>query len=471
MSVTPSQPTILVKKSDGTTVRMTLAELAASKKPIEQVVTASPASSLPPVPQIQTPATPLVEETIEEELLDADALPGADDHHIAVVQEIVPSLTPEPVEQEEYLSADALRGATDSHQEEQAASSHSLEVETPHALAATTPVADIFVDKAAFAAHTTTPQTDRIGLSTPTNTENMVVWEKDDHTSLLEDSLDEPLPHKASGDDTRVQVEQVMSRLSTPLSVEDQKTVRGLVLSRIKDVRTDEQLFSSITREKNTGGLGLSKEVGDEVVRIISDMREGDMGVMPVAPVRTPVMQKTAPVTPRQSIPAVPSVEASKIPPRALPTPVSGVRQSSGNKQVVQDITPPPKRQPVIPAMPPLGETPKENVGGITQKRTVGPVDEFQQMTLVSFRQLAPTAEESVDVLIRHITVLQEESYLLFLESKDAWKQSELALRYQQVLIGALKEGITIPAYLARHSDTLTPEEFSALVRFSSVIS
>jgi hypothetical protein len=57
------------------------------------------------------------------------------------------------------------------------------------------------------------------------------------------------------------------------------------------------------------------------------------------------------------------------------------------------------------------------------------------------------------------------------LEAKDAWKQSELAVRYQQVLTGALQEGITIPAYLARRSDTVTPEEFSALVRFSGAIS
>ncbi len=461
MSVTPSQPTIVVKKSDGTTVRMTLAELAASKKPVEQVVTAPPSSSLPPVPQIN-------EEKLE--LLDADALPGAEDHHIVDPgEEGVSVVTEIPVDNEEYLSADALLGASDSHEEEHMSSSYGGVIETSHALATTTPVVDIYANKAAFASHTTHQESDAQGLSTPPNTENMVVWEKDDHTSLLEDTLDDPVSHIPSGDDTRVQVEQVMSRLSTTLSAEDQKNVRALILSRIKDVRTDDQLFSSITREKESGGLGLSKEMGEEIVRIMSDMREGDMGIMPVSPVRTHVRQKTVNAPSRESKPVAP-VYVEKIPnPLGQATP-NVVRQSSLNKRLLQDITPPPPR---VAAVSPTSvvSVPKEVVVSTTQKRTVGPVDEFQQMTLVSFRQLAPTAEEAVDVLIRHIKLLEEESYILFLEAKDAWKQSELAVRYQQVLTGALQEGITIPAYLARHSDTVTPEEFSALVRFSGAIS
>lgn len=121
---------------------------------------------------------------------------------------------------------------------------------TPHDLATTTPVNDFFVDLAK--AHH---------------------WTADDHASPLEESFDAPappvpvsapLPHSRYED-----VQTIAAAVQFSIPEELDSRLHALIQSRIKDIRTDKQILVYAMRDVQHGGLGLDEQQAQALVETI----------------------------------------------------------------------------------------------------------------------------------------------------------------------------------------------------------
>ena len=88
-------------------------------------------------------------------------------------------------------------------------------------------------------------------------------------------------------------------------------------------------------------------------------------------------------------------------------------------------------------------------------------------MTLTDFRRLAPTADAAASRLWQKFETLKEESYLLYLDAREAWCKSPLYETYVEILIGALREGKTMEEFAAL-GKTLRKEEILEIGEVSS---
>lgn len=97
----------------------------------------------------------------------------------------------------------------------------------------------------------------------------------------------------------------------------------------------------------------------------------------------------------------------------------------------------------------------------------MGPVDEFAVITLTEFRRFSDKPADAAKKLQEKFMTLQDESYLMFLEGVEAWKQSPLYRQYQGVLIGALETGQSLEQYLSSQKE-FTLADMEALAELNS---
>lgn len=97
----------------------------------------------------------------------------------------------------------------------------------------------------------------------------------------------------------------------------------------------------------------------------------------------------------------------------------------------------------------------------------MGPVDEIEFFSLVDFRRLSPKTENAKEILKGKFQSLQEESYVLFLDARDAWHKSPLFRTYQDMILSSLEQKIPLQNTLQQNSQGLTALELDALVEIN----
>ena len=97
----------------------------------------------------------------------------------------------------------------------------------------------------------------------------------------------------------------------------------------------------------------------------------------------------------------------------------------------------------------------------------MGPVDEIEFFSLVDFRRLSPKTENAKEILKGKFQSLQEESYVLFLDARDAWHKSPLFHTYQDMILSSLEQKIPLQNTLQQNSQGLTALELDALVEIN----
>lgn len=390
--MTMFQPTILVKKTDGTSVRMTMDEFRAYQKNIKT---------------FQSKAEP----------------PVAEKHKNSEVNE-------KGKEESEKLgnlssSEQDFAEAGEIEKLSERKTDLPMKVET-EALATSAPVKEFFVDEAKYIRTTK----DTKLRNTKANVQPK--WTKDDHKSLLEEEAEETrevLPTPAEPDD---KLEQILLALNWKLPAPLFDRLRSLILSRIKDIRNDDQIAEYVLRPVDKGGLGLR----EEQARALSSVLDKYL--------------KTGPVTGRARQPAslskITKVEAKPATP-VYPPLKKEQKIGYNTKPVLQDVTLSPQ----------------------TEKKTVGPLEEFKLFSLVDFRRLANNPAIAARILEEKLQALQAESFLRYLQAVAAWRQSPLYGQYQQVIKNALLGKRRIQDFLAGSADKqqLRWEEFKALVEFN----
>jgi len=316
-------------------------------------------------------------------------------------------------------------------------------------------------------------------------------WAAEDHGSLLEETLES---HEA-GDATHIVPPSYGSALSGVLKKIDfdvpsdlHGRLQSLVQSRLKDIRTDEQVFLYATKAVDAGGLGLGDAQGATLVSAISGAKIDPAHVVkepkPVATqtkkkkeitLPTPVQIPDTPVVSApQKLGAAPVASALPVtpPPVVEPLPAAGIPKVSAPPETIDNTTL--KAQSVLPPLPDIDVPPpppgskSEGMHDVVTPFSSGPmspVDEIGTFKLEDFRRLAGDPQQAAGRFLQKFETLKNESHILYVDAIHAWHQSPLYMQYQDVLADALDQKRQIMDVLGEAGkDGIQPEEFSELV-------
>ncbi len=398
------QAKIPVKKSDGTTVFLTMDEFREYKK--KSVAPAAPVVAPVPTP---TPEPAPAPKKLEQ----------------GKVEKIV---MPEP-----------LPIVADTHTE----------------LATTTPVTDIFFDEAKSKESLAKPQPPVVSdpVSQPEPEPSKPQWKESDHASLLEADVtqEKKLPDAPiqSGDNAASILATVKEQFPLPISKDIEGRFDSLVLSRIRDVRSVLDFEQYAKKTKADGGLGLEEDQVGLLLAVIAAAQK-----IAGSSSSSPKPQPKTSAAPVDSAPANSSIRITPVMSPPVQKPVSPFPLPKEEYSFVPPVsTAKPMMQDVVVNTP--------------RKQTVGPVDEIQYFSLVDFRRLSPKTESAKEILKGKFQALQEESYILFLDARDAWHESPLFVMYEQTVLGALQNKKTLSDAVQEKQDGLTQVEFDALVEIN----
>lgn len=266
------------------------------------------------------------------------------------------------------------------------------------ALTTTTPVKNIFLDQAK--AHT---------------------WDAEDHRSPLDEPLDlnrhsapRLLPH-----DRNDEVEKVIRRSGLSIDPSLYPRLASMIQSRIKEIRTDDQVVAALHRSIEQGGIDCTAQEAEVILMAITEVCH----LKTAEPKQT---KKTAGIRPPIATPLSP---LPKTPPRTLPVARS---LASGAKPILHDIHPPPQSTPSSHVIPPTDL--------FSHTETVGPIDEIRGITLEHLRKLGNNQKERTERFALKFERLREEDIVGFLDAEEAWYQSPAYREYQQALRTSIKE-------------------------------
>lgn len=295
-------------------------------------------------------------------------------------------------------------------------------------------------------------------------------WSGRDHESLLTDAIE---PHEADAsetptpDDRKGPSEKVIAALSFRVPDALQKRLASLIGSRMKEIRSDMQLKEYAMRSETEGGLALTEAQARELL----DATRKALNLLPLGAV--PRSKATADVAAkirdRQIKASAQSSATEKTPPvfsdapspnQIAPERSPFLNPSFGPKPILHDVIPPPA---------PIGTNALDRLEAAD---TVGPVDEIRRMTLLDFRRLNRDTAAARALFAQKFAQLKEESFILYLQSIDAWHESPLYTDYLGIIEQTIESRESLDAILARQEKNgLTPAEFSAIAEISRVVS
>ncbi|PIR76439.1 MAG: hypothetical protein COU32_01985 [Candidatus Magasanikbacteria bacterium CG10_big_fil_rev_8_21_14_0_10_42_10] len=423
--------TVPVKQSDGTIVYMTLEEIEAAsdttgQEPQSEEVEEHTPKEMPKNVSVDTPETekkelPMAEKTALQEISQPTQQKQGTEKKIENVptqSAVSPSLSvdaslPKNIVQKNEPEKKQQKPPVTKTNEESVPLPKKLVEASSHDLSTSTPVGDYFVDIAR--AHE---------------------WDERDHVSPLEERVGEtdgrhhtgnPLP-ASRYEDTKA----VLQMLSFSIPQDLRSRLHSLIQSRMKDVRSDQQLIDYAMRSSDQGGLSLSHSQAETLVEAIHStlaLRKEEHIPSPRKTVMTAPVPKNRARGP--STPVVVSDES--------PLSERGEKQTS-----FTDIHPPEKIQ-----------------------QTVGPLEEMAQFTLTDLRRYNQDPVKAMALLQDKVHLIREESYLEYQKIKIAWQQSPLYQQYLSQIAQALRERVPL-VQLA--SQELTPEDMNVIAGFSAML-
>ena len=398
-----AQPMVLVKKKDGSQVRMTLAEFREHKKGLDTKVEEK-------------------KEDVEEILVKAPL-----EKDVAVQPEVRKEVVVEKVVNEEPVVA---------------TKTVLPKISEHHELAVSTPVLDIFVDEA------------MAKQEAEVKKQSVSRWTIDDSRSPLEESHDDirrmpggqSLPDQKHDDFSRV-----IKSLSFKVADDLQGRTRSLVLSRIKEIRTDEQVIEYATKKAEQGGLGLDQKQASELLRVILNKTKIEPAQSQKVVSNNPVDLKMATIINKD---------------QSQNFPVN-IKKNYIGKATLHDVVPAPKEKL---AQKPIMSEMKEGIAPdlSEEKVGIGPIDELRSFSIQDFRRLSDDPATAAEILANKILGLKEDSYSTFLKGVRAWESSPLYV----VSVTAISRGLNNRQNIEQAlGQDITKDEFISISEINKTIS
>lgn len=380
------QATILVKKADGTTERITLEELKKRKQAVKEqansvraqpVSTPTPVSELPKieptVESVQRRTIPLVQEIQEK------SEPVKIRRAIPLVEEVIPK--PEPVK---------MSRAIPLIEETPVVIPTIPAARTESQVATTTPVTHVFEQP--------------ISITKPIFSSGKKV---ENTRSFLDEDHDEISALEKKHGTTHTPVTSVSFSSSVPIPKDLEARTNSLILSWKKGIRDKHQFLQYAVRAAGEGGLGLSQGNAEKLFLEISENAELKK---PVAPLHH---------TPR------PPADSLGLRPASIPQ----------KRPMTQQIPNPPS---LIREVASVRET----------SRVMGPTEEAGAFTLEDFRRLSRDSKVAGSMLLAKFSGWKDESYLLYLQVRDSWRRSPLFRLYIEQTVFAIERNVVITSAL-----------------------
>jgi len=278
---------------------------------------------------------------------------------------------------------------------------------------------------------------------------------KEDAKSLLEDEM--PAGGAESTAQNRlVEAKEIVQKLNLKLNPDTEKRLVGLVQLRLKDIRSEDEARDWMVMPENQMGIGLDNERAQKILKIIEEKKKGVDSIKDVPMLKRPLGTPTALAKEdREPFPAVstpnnPFIHSSNSISNAGKAKANdgvenfSVKNNSQARPIMKDITP-------------------------AKPMNLGPVDEIRYFTLTDFRRLSTNPEEAAARLKQKFINLREESYLLFINSLEAWRGSPLFIDYVNASVRALntKSKLTEGA----KDEKITIDEINALIQMEKDLS
>jgi len=322
------------------------------------------------------------------------------------------------------------------------------------AVTTVSPVKDVFVDEAKYVRNSKTAK------NTKVNEKNIVEKEvkkpislaKDDFVSLLEeDEEDVPKPQgqavtMSSYDDV---VKKIITESGVRVPADLKERLSSLILSYIKQVRDEYQFIDYADRPAQRGGVGLSKDDASKLLSMIKKTNtqpaKRSLEIVTDSIVTKPAQKSLNVITDSTS---VRSIERSQkiITDSAIDKPIDIVQP----RNVVHDIV----------SIPP-------------EQKTVGPEGEMSTFGLSDFRRLARDPAKARDMLFSKIQGWKAESFLLYMKAAQAWHKSPLYREYLDLTENSLKENTQISQLLIEQTKAggMTFGEYKEIVELNRQLS
>lgn len=301
-------------------------------------------------------------------------------------------------------------------------------------------------------------------------------WSREDYSSPLAEKSSPGSQKNEQGsnlvEDMRKRAERVVGGMNFSIPDGVRSRMVNLVSSVISGARDRNTAIEYATRPIANGGLGLSEEqvsllmvkVGAEMPKDFKSYTATHVlpeNLRPKTPIQNqsvlPPKKMENTVTPVQKLDrmvraeAVRSTPVTIAPKSVVSAAPSGSIGMMGAKTKISDMKP--------------SIEPRERL-------TTGPVDEFAGMTLRDWRRMAVNTEGSLSLLQGKFAALSSESYTLFLAGRDGWRASPLFGQYVDVVRKTLSERRSVEDVLSGSGENiLTLAEFRALVELNESIS
>lgn len=275
-------------------------------------------------------------------------------------------------------------------------------------------------------------------------------WSADDHISPLTETLDTDMSHEVSAIRGESQVVEFLSTVSVVIQPELRGRTIALLSSFLKGVRSRQQIMEYAVKSVETGGLQLS----DVEARSLVQQAEEYFRLRPTVVVRPPSPASMS----------KPTVDVGTVSTRSSVDALKPLYVRAGEVDArprMSDIIPP----PVIPPQEPrtIATTEMPSVPSATGAESVGPVEEIQTFTKDDFRRLNTDPLQAANTLLLQMQHVGEESPMLGLSVRRAWFLSPLYREYLSVLENSLQNSFSV-AEIAQDGSMLTLDEVRALL-------
>lgn len=424
-----TEPMILVKKPDGTSVRVPLSSLKKEPKISGDTdVSSATAPSQSPLPPVVVPEPVAVPPVVVEP-------------QRTVSEVVVPPLLAESYPDDVPVEPVVER------------------------VVAQTPVVSLAVVPPVYPPHVSSSDVSVVtpipAVTQPAPVAPQRRWSADDHSSPLVENI--PMEHGAH-DTTLIRGDQQIAAFLVAhpgmVAAELQGRAVSLLSSFVKGVRSRDQVLQYAMKPMLSGGLELNDQGAQALIQQIEAYFH--MSATPhvsrqtrVTPVAAAPAPRPKPIEPPLYVPTLPQVSSATA--RPVMTDIVQVT-STAPSQV--DIAP-----SGIGQSYPVTLTPQSVVRS-PEHQTVGPVEEMQSFTKEDFRRLSSDPQNAADVLLQKIENISKESPLLGLAVCRAWFQSALYKEYIATLSRSFALGQTVDQ-MSSTLQLLSPVEMGALLKIN----
>ncbi len=437
--MSPQQPTILVKKADGSSVRLTMEEFRRyqedkkAKKPENKIVEPEKMELMEKSEEALATSTPVAEVFVNE----------------AKAHTEESGKRKEPARHASQGEAGGGRGTgKEVKSEEVIVKSDRVTNENTKQILNTNIKPKISSDEAiSYLPDMPSRQAGKqtLGMSSgrmQAKSSNVKQWNEEDVRPLLEEEITRPKTEEERVlPDKRENVyEAVIGSLKFPVSSDLEGRVQSLIVSRIKDIRTDEQVLEYALREVAKGGLGFSQTQAEELLQAILSFGE----------IKNFQIKKA-------------EKQIEKLESRVDNFKIEEFGNQPKSSAQIKNYSARPVLHDVVPA--PLAIAPEE-------KRTVGPLEEFSEFRLIDFRRLSADPEKAGKILQDKFAVLKKESFLFYLQAVQAWYRSPLYREYLAIVAQSVENRKKVrEIFVSQGRESLQEAEFNALVKLHEHLS